>query len=179
MAGCSSPKPEEPPVVSSQPKEPVKFTSKDVEDVERVYRDYDKVLRTGTKEARVKATLDLMPTDAELEAAFPKHAEPAKSFHKQLRAAIPQEFGRGAKDDRSELVRVVIDDARATWAKNKAAEQRLLAALAPDIVVVEGHAERKGVKHGIPTFIKVNGRWVMLVETYDLISALKLAGEPK
>lgn len=153
--------------------EPAKLTDKDIEEAKRVVKAFVAAASSGKKDEQAKAILDLLPTDKEIEVAFPKHSKKVKEYYGLIREAIPKSSKLGRKDDR-EVTEVVVEDARVSWAKLKATERKLLTVMSPSIQIIDPEVKRKTSMGSAPPFMRVNGRWVLLLEVDDLIQNLKL-----
>lgn len=161
------------PQTPPEPGEPAKLTEKDAEDARRVVKAFVESAGSGERDAQAKALLDLMPTDKELEVAFPKDATEAKNYYAMIREAIPKSNKLGRKDDEP-VIEISIEDARVRWVEKNNSDRKLLAALSPSVLIVAPHVKRKMWSGPAPPFMRVNGRWVVLLETFDLIRSMKL-----
>jgi hypothetical protein len=169
------------PGAPQKQKEGLGLSIKDTEEVEKIALTFDRINRTGMKDERLKAFLDLQPTEEELAAAFPNHVEKVQQFYVEVHQA-GLKLGTFAKEpDRRpdrEVIRVEAKDARVQWVRNKNPERSLLRVLAPDVLIADCYGVRRNGGGSLPTYMKVKGRWVMLYEPIDLIKELKLPDEP-
>lgn len=163
--------------VESQPLEPAKLSEKDKEGLERVVRAFDEIMRAGKQDDSEKAVLAFLPTDGELTVLFPNHAEPAKAYYRKVREAIPAEVARGIKEKRLQregIKSVELDDARVYWVETRAFERALLGVMPQYVPIATGHIRRGESSHDCGPYVRVENRWVWLLESWDLVKALKL-----
>lgn len=160
-----------------QSHEPAKLSEKDKEEIELVVRAFDAIMREGKQNDSEKAILGFLPTDDELTVLFPNHTEPAKAYYRKEREAIPSEVARGIKEkrfERDEIKKMDLDDARVYWTESRSYERALLKIMPKDLPIATGHIRRAKSSHGCGPYVRVNNRWVWLLESWDLAKELKL-----
>jgi hypothetical protein len=157
--------------------EPAKLSEKDKEELERVVRAFDAIMRGGKQIDSEKAILAFLPTDNELMVLFPHHVEPAKAYYRKVREAIPPEIARGINEkrlERDEIKNMDLDDARVYWTESRSYERALLKVMPQNMPIATGHVRRADSSHGCGPYVRVNNRWVWLLESWDLAKELKL-----
>ena len=124
------------------------------------YRALDQTFRTGSTADKRKALLGLVPTKAEVQKIFPKHAAEAWKVAQQLDREIRTALDKGAlKDPAGEGLIWKIQPVPAGPTVQRYQAQGWLASEVPIFTLV---VKKKGAKSAANEYCQVNNRWVPL-----------------
>ena len=123
------------------------------------YRNLDRVLQTGSAQEKRKMTLALLPTRADMQKFFPKHAAQAVKVADEIQREVKAAMDQGLFAPPQEGAIWKVQPAAPSPFVQQCQSKGLIPA---DVPVYTLSVKRKGRKSSVEAYCFVNGRWIPL-----------------